>query len=170
MVMLMLDDAATLMSINGIVWSWRGVDVNDVDRLLPLVMAADPSGLEAACWRREVHSWLGGEGMTGGMSRGITSVECLAGLTLGLFFYSWLAAPSTRRLVVERLRWLELARPHRSLDAVLAIVVAHGQQRICQEILMLDTVANEQNARQALSERARCAGFQPAPNGWSRRL
>lgn len=162
-----VEPAAAQMAIDGIFWSWRSVGADDVDRLSPFVMAADPGGGEAAYWQREARSWLG---HAGGTAHGITSIENLAGITLGLFFYSLVTAAGCRDLFVERLRWLELARPHRSLDAVLAIVTAHGQARLCQRILLLDAAASERNARTALRQRAETAGFAPVSQGWARHL
>ena len=90
--------------------------------------------------------------------RGIISVQCLAGLTLALFFYT---VPQTegRRLAIERLRWLELARPHRSLDALLVIIAEQARHLTCDEVVIAGGAVTEQSARSALAERAETAGF-----------
>lgn len=166
MTRLMQNSTAPTIPVNGIAWSWRQVGDADIDGLVPFVVAADPSGFEAAYWRREALSWLASDGC-----RGIMSVQCLAGLTLGLAFYSLPELKAgARRLVVERLRWLELARPHRSLDAVLAILIEHGRHHACDELLVLAVAAPERNARQALAERTATAGFDTTPEGWWRTL
>lgn len=154
------------MPIDGLAWSWRSVDAAEIDVLAPLVMAADPSGIEALYWRRDTLSWL-----TRDSDRGIASVQCAAGLTLGLFFYTLAELQDgARRLVVERLRWLELARPHRSLDAILVILIEHGRRLACRDVVVLEASAAERNARQALHDRARTAGFAPQAEGWAIRL
>ena len=72
--------------------------------------------------------------------------------------------------MVERLRWLELGRPHRSLDAVIAIVVEYARRLGCRELLVRKLSAVEQGARRALDERAVTAGFAALPDGWHHRL
>lgn len=155
------------MPIDGIAWSWRGLTPAEVPLLLPFVMAADPSGAEALYWNRDAIAWLN----TRTTSRGIVGVQCLAGLTLGLFFYV-LQHPSDgqRRLAVERLRWLELARPHRSLDALLAILIESGRQLDCNEVHVLPHAAAERGAKEALDERADVAGFTAQSSGWQKPL
>ncbi len=155
------------MPIDGIAWSWQALEPADLEPLLPFVMAADPSGTEALYWKRDAMAWLEARPTP----RGIISVKCLAGLNLALFFY---ALPQSvgglRRLAVERLRWLELARPHRSLDALLAIVVETGRQLDCDEVSILPHAATERSAKSALDSRAELAGFDSDAAGWRQRL
>jgi len=154
---------ATTLPINGLAWSWRNVGATEIDVLTPLVMAADPSGTEALYWRRDSLSWLMRD-----RARSITSVQCAAGLTLGLFFCSLAELEDgARRLVVERLRWLELARPHRSLDAILVILVEHGRRLACRDVILLKGSATERSAQEALDHRARTAGFVALAEGWA---
>lgn len=155
------------MPIDGIAWSWRALTPPEVPPLLPFVMAADPSGTEALNWTGDATNWLDARTTP----RGIVGVQCLAGLTLGLFFYV-LPQPidGRRRLAVERLRWLELARPHRSLDAVLAIVLESGRQLECDQVHVLPHAAAERRARKALDERADCFGFTVDASGWRKPL
>lgn len=155
------------MPIDGIAWSWQALEPADLEPLLPFVMAADPSGTEALYWKRDAAAWLEARPTP----RGIVSVKCLAGLTLALFFYA-LPKPSggLRRLAVERLRWLELARPHRSLDALLTILLATGRQFDCDEVSILPHAATERSAKAALDDRAEQAGFSIAEAGWHQRL
>ena len=159
--------ASHTMPIDGIAWSWRTLEPADLEPLLPLVMAADPSGIEALYWKRDAAAWLEARAIP----RGIVAVQCLAGLTLALFFYA-LPRPGdgVRRLAVERLRWLELARPHRSLDALLTILVATGRELECHELSILPHAATERGAKEALDDRAETAGFVAAAAGWHQRL
>ena len=159
--------ASHTMPIDGIAWSWRALEPVDLEPLLPFVMAADPSGTEALYWKRDAAAWLEERQVP----RGIVSVQCLAGLTLALFFYA-LPRPAggLRQLAVERLRWLELARPHRSLDALLAILVETGRRHGCGELAILPHAATERGAKEALDDRAELAGFMPAAAGWRQRL
>lgn len=155
------------MPIAGIAWSWRSLVPADLELLLPFVMAADPSGTEALYWKRDAAAWLDARPTP----RGIVGVQCMAGLTLALFFYTLPQPPGgARRLAVERLRWLELAGPHRSLDALLVILVETGRQFACDDILIPPHAATERTARQALDERAELAGFASSPAGWQQRL
>ena len=155
------------MPIDGIAWSWQALEPADLELLLPFVMAADPSGTEALYWKRDAVAWLDARPTP----RGIVSVKCLAGLTLALFFYALPQQPGgLRQLAVERLRWLELARPHRSLDALLTIVVETGRQFDCDEVSILPHAATERSAKQALDDRAELAGFSTDPAGWRQRL
>jgi hypothetical protein len=155
------------MAIDGIAWSWRALEPGDLEPLLPIVLAADPSGTEAVYWKRDATAWLD----TRDTPRGIIGVQCLAGLTLALFFYA-LPRPAggPRLLTVERLRWLELARPHRSLDALLAILTQSARQFDCTEVRILPHAATERSAKEALDERAETAGFSAAAPGWQQRL
>ncbi len=157
--------ASHTMPIDGIAWSWQALEPGDLEHLLPLVMAADPSGIEALYWKRDAAAWLEARAIP----RGIVAVQCLAGLTLALFFYA-LPRPGdgVRRLAVERLRWLELARPHRSLDALLTILTDTARRLDCSEIVIGARAAAERNARQALDDRAEAAGFIRGPQGWRR--
>jgi hypothetical protein len=155
------------MPIDGIAWSWQALEPADLEPLLPFVMAADPSGTEALYWKRDAAAWLEARPTP----RGIVSVKCLAGLTLALFFYALPKSPAgLRRFAVERLRWLELARPHRSLDALLTIIVESGRQLDCDEVSILSHAATERSAKAALDERAEHAGFSTATAGWLQRL
>ena len=159
--------APDTMPIDGIAWSWQALEPADLEPLLPFVMAADPSGTEALYWKRDAAAWLEARSTP----RGIVSVKCLAGLALALFFYSLPRQPGgLRQLAVERLRWLELARPHRSLDALLAIVVETGRQLACDELLLLPHAATERSAKLALDDRAELAGFSSNAAGWHQRL
>lgn len=151
------------MPIDGIAWSWRALTPAEVRPLLPFVMAADPSGTEALNWTRDATAWLDARATP----RGIVDVQCRAGLTLGLFFYAMpRSINGLRLLAVERLRWLELARPHRSLDAVLAIVIESGRQLDCDEVHVLPHAAAERRAKEALDERADSFGFTVDDTGW----
>lgn len=155
------------MPIDGIAWSWQALEPADLEPLLPFVMAADPSGTEALYWKRDAAAWL----EVRPTPRGIVSVKCLAGLTLALFFYAVpRSAGGLRQLAVERLRWLELARPHRSLDALLTILVETGRQLDCDQISILPHAATERSAKAALDDRAEPAGFSPVRAGWHQRL
>jgi len=155
------------MPIDGIAWSWRALAPDALAPLLPFVMAADPGGTEALYWQRDATLWL--EGRT--TPRGIVGVQCLAGLTLGLFFYAMPQPIDGQRLfAVERLRWLELARPHRSLDAVLAIVTESARQLACDEVHILPHAAVERRAKEALDERADGMGFTADGSGWRKPL
>lgn len=163
----MPDLSPNSMPIDGIAWSWRALTPADLSALLPFVMAADPSGTEALHWRRDAGAWLDARSTP----RGIVGVQCLAGLTLGLFFYA-LPRPinGLQLLAVERLRWVELARPHRSLDAVLAIVSESGRCLACDQIHILPHAATESRAKEALDERADHSGFTVDPSGWHKLL
>ncbi len=161
----MRSDTPLSMPIDGIPWSWRPLASEDLPQLLPFVMAADPSGAEAMTWPRDAARWLD----EAPCRRGLVAVQCLAGLTLALFFYALTEeARGVRRLVVERLRWLELARPHRSLDALLTILADTGRRLDCSDILIARQAATERSARDALNARAEPAGYSARPNGWHR--
>ncbi len=163
----MLDHAPTSLAIDGIAWTWRAVTPAGLEPLLPFVMAADPSGTEALYWKQEATAWLD----VRGTPRGIVGVECLAGLTLALFFYALPASRGDGRLLaIERLRWLELARPHRSLDASLAIIGESARRLACDTLRILPHAATERHAKVALDERAETAGFGPDARGWIQRL
>jgi hypothetical protein len=155
------------MPIDGIPWTWRWLETSDLQPLLPFVLAADPSGAEALNWPREGVRWLTEQSCR----RGLVSVQCLAGLTLALFFYSLTdEARGTRQLIVERLRWLELARPHRSLDALLTILVDSARRMGCTAVLIKPQAATERTAREALESRAEWAGFARDAAGWHQTL
>lgn len=153
------------MPIDGIPWSWRSLGPPELQPLLPLVQAADPSGTEAMNWPVDAERWLAEQPCR----RGLVGVQCLAGLTLALFFYDLkVDASGTRHLAVERLRWLELARPHRSLDALLAILIDTAGRLGCSDIVIGTRAAAERTARAALDARAEAAGFTRGPQGWRR--
>jgi hypothetical protein len=159
----MLDDSSLSMPIDGIPWTWRPLGESELQPLLPFVMAADPSGAEAVRWPAEAIAWLNEERCR----RGLVGVQCLAGLTLAFFFYALSdERVGVRQLMVERLRWLELARPHRSLDAVLTILVETGRRLDCTNILLKTQAASELKARRVLAARAEAAGFSRHPDGW----
>ncbi len=161
----MRTDTPLSMAIDGIAWSWQSLGAGDLPPLLPLVMAADPSGAEALHWPKDAVAWLAEEPC----QRGLIGVQCPAQLTLALFFYSLHAETGrARRLVAERLRWLELARPHRSLDALLSILADTGRRLDCVNILIDARAATECHAREALNARAQAAGFVQRPQGWYR--
>lgn len=163
----MHSDPPLSMPIDGIPWTWRWLETNDLQPLLPFVMAADPSGAEALNWPRDGARWL----TEGSCPRGLVGVQCLAGLTLALFFYALAdEARGTRRLIVERLRWLELARPHRSLDAVLTILLDSARRLGCRDVLIKAQAATERTAREALVARAEWAGFAKDSTGWHQTL
>lgn len=155
------------MPIDGIAWSWRALTPDELAALLPFVTAAEPSGTETLYWRRDAAAWL----ETRSTPRGIVDVQCLAGVTLALFFYA-LPKPinGSRLLTVERLRWLELARPHRSLDALLAIVVESARRLDCDGIHVLTHASTGGASAAALDERAQRAGFTSDGAGWQRPL
>jgi hypothetical protein len=158
-------DTPLLMAIDGIAWSWQSLGAAELPALLPLVMAADPSGAEALNWPGNAVAWLAEQPC----QRGLVGVQCPAGLTLALFFYALCEEKSgVRRLVAKRLRWLELARPHRSLDAVLTILADTSRRLDCADILIDAQAATERHAREALGARAEVAGFAFRPQGWHR--
>jgi hypothetical protein len=158
-----LCDTPLSMPVDGIAWSWRCLAADDLPPLLPFVMAADPSGTEAMAWPKEAVAWLA----TQPRRRGLVGVQCLAGLTLGLFFFAREECPrELPRLRVTRLRWLELARPHRSLDAVLAILAETARLLDCGDVLIERQAATEQTARSALERRAHAAGYTASAEGW----
>lgn len=161
----MLSDTPLSMAIDGIAWSWQSLGAAELPQLLPLVMAADPGGAEALTWPKDAVAWLAEQPCR----HGLVGIQCPAGLTLALFCYS-LREQTTgvRRLVAKRLRWLELARPHRSLDAVLAILADTGRRLDCVDILIDARAATERTAREALNARAEAAGFASQPQGWHR--
>lgn len=161
----MLSDTPVSMPIDGIRWSWHLVQLPELSPLLPFVLAVDPSGTEATNWPADAERWLTDEPGR----RGLIGVNSLAGLTLGLFFYALgEEVEGSRRLLVERLRWLELARPHRSLDALLVIVADTGRRFECSDIVIAPHAATARVARDALSIRAAAAGFASLPQGWHR--
>jgi hypothetical protein len=158
-----LCDTPLSMPVDGIAWSWRCLAADDLPPLLPFVMAADPSGTEAMAWPKEAVAWLA----TQPGHRGLVGIQCLAGLTLGLvFFICEERPPELPRLRVSRLRWLELARPHRSLDAVLAILAETARLLECSDVLIERQAATEQTARSALEMRSSAAGYATTPDGW----
>ncbi len=152
-------DSRLSIPVDGLPWSWHSLTVEHLEPLLPFVMAADPSGIEALYWKRDAFAWLDARPTP----RGIVGVHCLAGLTLALFFYSVVQG---RRLAVERLRWLELARPHRSLDALLVIIVEQARRFICDEVTIAGSAVTERFAKEALAERAETAGFVVDKGDW----
>lgn len=156
-------DAHLSVPVDGLIWSWRALSSAQLEPLLPFVLAADPTGADARCWKRDAFAWLD----VRQTPRGITSVQCLAGLTLALFFHT---VPQTegRRLAIERLRWLELARPHRSLDALLVIIAEQARHLTCDEVVIACGAVTEQSARSALAERAETAGFVRDRGNWRR--
>lgn len=158
-------DAHLSIPVDGLMWSWRALSTAQLEPLLPFVLAADPSGADALCWKRDACAWLD----VRPTARGIISVQCLAGFTLALFFY---AVPpiAGRRLAIERLRWLELARPHRSLDALLAIIAEQARHLSCDEVVIAGGAVTERGARDALAERAETAGFVVDQGNWRRPL
>jgi hypothetical protein len=159
----MLDDSSLSMPIDGIPWSWRPLGESELRPLLPFVMAADPSGAEAVRWPSEAIAWLAEDRCR----RGLVGVQCLAGLTLAFFFYALSdEGRGVRQLIVERLRWLELARPHRSLDAVLTILIETARQLDCTNVLLKAQAASELNARRVLADRAEATGFIRGSDGW----
>lgn len=163
----MISDTPLSMPIDGIPWMWRWLEPSDLQPLLPFVMAADPSGVEALNWPNDAVGWLNEQPCR----RGLVGVQCLAGLTLALFFYALAdEARGTRRLIVERLRWLELGRPHRSLDAALTILVDSARRLDCSALLIKTQAATERTARDALVARAEGAGFARDAAGWHQRL
>jgi hypothetical protein len=161
----MLGDTPLSMPIDGIPWSWRPLQAPELPPLLPFVLAVDPSGAEAASWPADAVRWLAEQPGR----RGLVGVDCLAGLTLGLFFYALVEeVEGGRRLLVERLLWLELTRPHRSLDALLIIVADTGRRLKCREIVIAPHAATASVAKEALGARAAAAGFAPGTQGWRR--
>ena len=119
---------------------------------------------EAASWRRDAGARLGAA--PGG---GVVIAQCHAGLILAFFFHARGRAPGGgSRLVVDRLRWLELGRPHRSLDALLAIVLRTADRLACADVLLEAGACLERRARAALDERASAAGFATGAEGWLR--
>ncbi len=158
-----LCDTALSMPVDGIDWSWRCLAADGLPPLLPFIMAADPSGTEAMAWPREAVAWLANRPCR----RGLVGIQCLAGLTLGLFFFAREErARELPRLRITRLRWLELARPHRSLDALLAILAETARLLGCGDVLIERQAATERTARSALEMRARAAGYAATPDGW----
>lgn len=158
-------DAHLSVPVDGLMWSWCALSTAQLERLLPFVVAADPSGAEALWWKRDAFAWLDAHPTP----RGIISVQCLAGFTLALFFYT-VPHAERRRLAVGRLRWLELARPHRSLDALLAIIVEQARHLTCDEVVIAGGAVTERSARDALAERAETAGFVVDHGNWRRSL
>lgn len=155
------------LPLDGVCWSWCELAPAAVPALLPFVLAVDPGGAEARHWERDAQAWLG-SGETG---RGIVAAQSPAGVTLALFFHhcGW-ASASARLLLVERLRWLELTRPHRTLDALLAIVACAAARHACCELLVRPCACAGQAARRALESRAAAAGLATGPDGWRRVL
>lgn len=161
----MPSDTSLSMPIDGIAWSWRHLAPPELRPLLPFVMAADPSGVEALDWPKNALAWLDEHPC----ERGLVAVQCLAGLTLGLFFFTLSAAAlNGRRLAIERLRWLELARPHRSLDALLTILTDTARRLDCADVLIEPRATTERTACAALHARAEAAGFTVQNQGWHR--
>ncbi len=153
------------MPIDGISWSWRLLTARELPPLLPFVAAADPSGSEASRWPKEALAWLAEQPCR----HGLVGIQCLAELTLALFFFKIAGeARGGRRLAVHRLRWVELARPHRSLDATLTILGDTAERLDCADILIEPDAAAERVARQALDARAERAGFARRSHGWQR--
>lgn len=161
----LLSDAHLSVPVDGLVWSWRTLSAAQLEPLLPFVVAADPSGADAISWQQDAHAWLAMRPAP----HGIISVQCLAGLTLALFFYA-LPQAGERRLAVERLRWLELARPHRSLDALLVVIVEQARRLTCYEVMIASGAVTERSARDALADRAEAAGFVVDQGSWRRSL
>lgn len=157
----MHSDSRLSIPVDGLPWSWRSLTIEHLEPLLPFVMAADPSGTEALYWKRDAVAWLDARPTP----RGIVSVQCLAGVTLALFFYT-VPQPAGRHLAVERLRWLELARPHRSLDALLVIVVEQARRLACNEVTITGSAVTERAAKEALTVRAETAGFVVDQGDW----
>lgn len=161
-----LSPAASSFSLplGGVPWFWRDLEAKRVDEVLPLVLATDPGGSEAARWRGDAQARLGTA--PGG---GVVVAQCHAGLILAFFFHTRGQAPGGRsRLVVDRLRWLELGRPHRSLDALLAIVLRTADRLACADVLLDAGACVEQRARAALEQRACETGFAAGAEGWHR--
>lgn len=161
----LLSDAHFSIPVDGLIWSWRMLSAAQLEPLLPFVVAADPSGNDARSWQRDALAWLDMRPT----ARGIISVQCVAGFTLALFFYAVPHAEG-RRLAIERLRWLELARPHRSLDALLAIIAEQARNFSCDEVVIAAGAVTERSARDALAERAEMAGFVVDQSSWRRPL
>lgn len=152
----------------GLTWFWRDLEAGCVDEVLPLVLATDPGGGEAACWRRDAVARLG-SGSGGGVIVARCHAQCDAGLILAFFFHARGEAPGGRpRLLVDRLRWLELGPPHRTLDAVLAIVLRAADRFACADVLLEAGACVERRARAALDERAPETGFAAGAGGWHR--
>lgn len=163
----MLSDTTHAVPIDGIVWSWTALAPHDVQALLPFVMAADPSGMEALRWQRDAMTRLAASVAP----HGIVGIRCLAGIILAYFFWrAELMPDGERQLVIDRLRWLELARPHRSLDAALLILLDAARVLGCVELLVQRNAAIERCARQALAARVEAAGFADDPAGWRQRV
>ncbi len=151
------------LPIGGVSWLWRDLKAEHVDEVLPLVLALEPGGREAASWRADVAARLGTRAGDGG----VVIVQCRAGLTLAFFFHTRGRAPDGRpRLEVDRLRWLEIGRPHRSLDALLAVVLQTADRLACAQVMLLAGACVERQARAALDERAAASGFEATPEGW----
>ena len=149
--------------IGGMPWFWRDLEAERIGEVLPLVMAADPGGTEATYWLRDARDRLAAASSGGG----VVIVQCLAGLTLALFFHSRGMTPDSRpRLVVDRLRWLELGRPHRSLDALVASVLQTARRLGCADVLLEAGACVEGRARAALDQQVREAGFVAEGGGW----
>ena len=161
----LLSDAHLSVPVDGLVWSWRSEQAAGLEPLRAFVVAADPSGADALAWQRDAGAWLD----RSSAPRGIISVQCLAGLTLALFFYA-VSHDECRRLAVERLRWLELTRPHRSLDALLMVIVEQARHLTCDEVVIAGGAVTERGARDALAERAAAAGFVVDQGNWYRSL
>lgn len=157
-----------MLPIGGLTWFWRDLEAGCVDEVLPLVLATDPGGGEAASWRRDAEARLG-SCTGGGVVIAQCHVQCHAGLILAFFFHARGQAPGGRsRLLVDRLRWLELGPPHRSLDALLAIVLRTADRFACADVLLEAGACVERRARAALDQRAPETGFAAGVGGWHR--
>lgn len=161
----LLSDAHFSTSIDGLVWSWRALSAAQLEPLRAFVVAADPSGGDALSWQRDARAWLD----ISSPPRGIISVQCLAGLTLALFFYA-VSHNECRRLAIDRLRWMELARPHRSLDALLVVITEQARHLNCDEVVIAGSAVTERSARDALADRAEAADFIVDQGNWRRPL
>lgn len=158
--------SSCMLPIGGMTWFWRDLEAGCVDEVLPLVLATDRSGSEAASWRRDARARLD-SGSGGGVVITRCHVQCDAGLTLAFFFHARGEAPGGRsRLRVDRLRWLELGPPHRTLDALLAIVLRTAERFACADVLLDAGACVEWRARAALEQRAMVRGFRAGAGGW----
>ena len=154
-----------MLPIAGLPWYWRDLEHDRIDEVLPLVLAVDPDRTEAPHWRRDAQDRIG-NASAGSV---IVIAQCFAGLTLAYFFHVCSRAPDGRpRLVVDRLRWMELGRPHRSLDALLAIVLQTATRFACAEVLLEERACVERRARAALEQRASETGFTATAGAWRR--
>ncbi len=153
------------LPIGGMPWFWRDLEADRLGEVLPLVLAADPGGAEALRWPQDARTRLGAASAGGG----VVILQCLAGLTLAFFFHSRAATADGRlRLVVDRLRWIELGRPHRSLDALLAAVLQTAARHGCADVLVESGASLEGSFGLALAARACEAGFAACAAGWQR--